>query len=113
LRKEKNLACPFLIKVDVQGAELDVLSGGAETLKETECVVLETSLFEFFRGAPLVAEGMEFMKRNGFLIHDIWALQYRPHDSALIMLDIAFVKANGPFRKMHRFYPMYATSEQG
>ena len=48
LCKGQDLQGPFLIKVDVQGAELDVLRGAAQILKDTEYVILEASLFKFF-----------------------------------------------------------------
>ena len=102
---DRDLAPPLLVKIDVQGAELEVLAGAEHTLEKTECVVMETSLLEFFRGAPLAAEVVDYMNRHGFVIYDVWALQYRPHDGALTMLDIAFVKANGAFRSLHRSRP--------
>lgn len=104
VRRERELAGPILLKIDVQGAELDVLAGAEETLRATECVVLETSLFEFFRGAPLVSEVVAYLQRQGFVIYDVWALQYRPLDGAMSMIDLAFVKEHGAFRRVHRFH---------
>ena len=42
---EKNLNGPYLIKVDVQSAELQVLAGATRTRRETEAVILEVTLF--------------------------------------------------------------------
>ncbi|MGH2556241.1 MAG: FkbM family methyltransferase [Actinomycetota bacterium] len=39
---------PYLVKIDVQGAELEILEGATEVLRDCEIVVLETSLFKFF-----------------------------------------------------------------
>jgi FkbM family methyltransferase len=105
MKSEKKLEGPFLLKIDVQGAEIDVLEGSTEILRDTECILLETSLFEFFDGAPLAVEVVEYMNRIGYSIYDVWALQYRPHDDALIMIDFAFVKTSGRFRALHRFHP--------
>jgi FkbM family methyltransferase len=99
---------PFMVKVDVQGAELDVLSGAETTLRDTELVLLEVSLFQFFQGAPLVCEVVAHMKRRGFVPYDVLGLQYRPIDGALSQLDVVFVKEDGPFRSIHA----YATAEQ-
>lgn len=104
VKRERGLDGPILLKIDVQGAELDVLAGGEETLPATECVVLEASLFEFFRGAPLVSEVVAYMQRQGFVIYDVLALQYRPLDGAMSMIDLAFVKEHGSFRRAHRFH---------
>jgi hypothetical protein len=48
------------------------------------------------------------MKSRGFVIYDISGLQYRPLDNALSQLDVAFVREDGLFRRLH----YYATSEQ-
>ena len=99
---------PFLVKIDVQGAELDVLGGGEKTLAGTEYVLLEVSLFHFFRQGPAFCDVVAYMKSKGFVPYDIYGLQYRPLDGALSQIDIAFVKEDGQFRKSHQ----YATPEQ-
>jgi FkbM family methyltransferase len=105
---ERQAPPPFMIKVDVQGAELDVLSGAATTLRHAEVVVLEVSLFQFFEGAPLFCEVVAYMKARGFAPYDVLGLQYRPIDGALSQLDVVFVKEHGLFRRIHS----YATAEQ-
>jgi FkbM family methyltransferase len=99
---------PFLLKIDVQGAELDVLSGGASLLTGAEYILLEVSFFKFFAGGPQFHDVVRFMDSRGFAAYDISDLQYRPLDNALSQVDIAFVKKNGLFREHHQ----YATPEQ-
>ena len=103
LVREKKLKGPFLIKVDVQGAELDVLKGSEKTLKKTEVIILEVSFFKFMKGAPEFYEVICFMKEYGFVAYDILKGFYRPLDDALGQIDIIFVKENGFLRKDHRF----------
>ncbi len=100
---EKELDGPFLIKVDVQGAELDVLMGATKTLSNTEYVILEISFFRFFTGGPQVFDVIRFMKEWGFVPYDIFDYQYRLLDGALSQVDMAFVKETSRFRKFH-FY---------
>lgn len=100
---DENLKGPFILKVDVQGAEIEVLKGSLETLKDTEIITLEVSLFKFMKGAPDLFEILEFMKKNGFVAYDILKGFYRPLDNALGQVDIVFVKENGRFREDHRF----------
>ena len=100
---EENLKGPFILKVDVQGLEMEVIKGAIETLKETEIVTLEVSLFKFMKGAPDFYEILEFMKKYGFVVYDILKGLYRPLDNALGQVDIVFVKENGRFRNDHRF----------
>lgn len=108
LVKDKKLKSPFVIKVDVQGFELDVMKGSEGTLSGTELVLMEVSLFKFMKGAPEIFDVISYMKRQGFVVYDIYGGSVRPLDGALGQIDMAFVKENGFFRQDHR----YATSEQ-
>lgn len=97
--KESGAEGPYLLKLDVQGAELDVLRGAEDTLKRTEYVILETSLFAALYDIPLFHEVITFMKDRGFVTYDILGSLYRPLDGALCQMDVCFVKENGMFRK--------------
>jgi hypothetical protein len=108
LCEDKNVVGPYLVKVDVQGGELGVLSGAKEILRETEYVILEVSLFQFFIGGPQFYEVVHYMKSCGFVVYDIFDIQYRPFDGAVSQVDIAFVREKGRFRNHH----IYATSKQ-
>lgn len=106
--KERALRGPFLIKIDTQGAELDVLSGATQALNETEYLVLEVSLFSPFAEGAQLYDIVSFMRARGFTAYDILDYQYRPLDGAMSQVDIVFVKESSQFRK-HCFY---ATKEQ-
>jgi FkbM family methyltransferase len=98
----------ILLKIDVQGAEIDVLKGALQVLPACEVVILEVLFFEVLKGIPQFFEVVAFMKSNGFEVYDIVNGYYRPIDGALFQEDILFVKENGRFRITHR----YATDEQ-
>ena len=100
---EKNLDGPYLIKVDVEGAELAVLDGAQKTLRKAEVVVLEVSLFYFRKGAPDLYDVLVYMKDRGFVAYDIILGWNRPLDNALGQVDIVFVKKNGQFRQDHSY----------
>lgn len=106
--EERQLEGPYLIKVDVQGAELNVLTGASRVLEDTEYVVLEVCLMGFFLGGPQLHDVVAFMKERGFVVYDILDYAYRPLDGAMSHVDIAFVKESGRFRKDYT----YATKEQ-
>lgn len=99
---------PYLIKIDVQGAEIDVLAGGEATLRESEVVIVEVSLFRFYEHGPLCGNVIDYMKSKGFVPYDLFDLQYRPIDGALSQVDLIFVRDEGLFRQVHS----YATPEQ-
>ncbi len=104
----RNLAGPYLLKVDVQGAELQVLAGATRTLQRTEVVILEVTLFGTLIGGPQLSETVARMKQYGFAVYDIFGFNYRPLDNALCQVDMVFVQEAGPFRQSHAF----ATPEQ-
>jgi hypothetical protein len=105
---ERGMRGPFVMKVDVQGAELTVLAGARETLRKTEAVLLEVSLFGTMVGGPQLIDVVGRMKEWGFVVYDIYGFNYRPLDGALAQVDVVFVKEEGMFRKAHGF----ATREQ-
>ncbi len=108
LVKDNKLKPPFLLKIDTQGAELDVLSGYEEHLQETEFILLEVSLFKFFEGGPQLYDVVTYMKSKGFVTYDLYGFLYRPLDNALAQIDMVFVKEAGWLRQHH----FYATPEQ-
>ncbi len=96
--QDKQYKGPFLIKLDTQGTELDILEGAKATLDNTELIFLEVSLIEFYKGSPLCADVFEFMTENSFVLYDVFGGAYRPLDGALGQIDFAFCKTNSPLR---------------
>ena len=101
--KDKQLDGPYLIKIDVQGAELDAIEGAQQSLSKAELVVLEVSLFEFMKGAPQFFDVVSYMKNRSFVAFDIILGWNRPLDNALGQIDIVFVKDKGMFRQDHSY----------
>ena len=86
-----GLRDPDLIKLDLQGAELDCLRGAPRCLAHAEAVMLELSFIEIQRGMPLIGEVVAFMGERGFRLYDVTALWHRPLDGALAQGDFLFV----------------------
>jgi FkbM family methyltransferase len=55
-----------LLKLDVQGGELDVLRGGVKALGRFRWVYLEMSFVELYEGQPLADDVIEFLQAHGF-----------------------------------------------
>jgi FkbM family methyltransferase len=93
---EMHLPFPDLIKLDLQGAELEALKGASRCLSAVKAVLLEISFLPIMDGGPLLAETVQFMKERGFCCYDIFALWHRPLDGAMAQGDFLFVPDASP-----------------
>ncbi|WP_339911454.1 FkbM family methyltransferase [Symmachiella dynata] len=58
-----------LLKVDVDGAELDVFRGASRVLKDTLVVQTEVHFVPLYKQAPLFADVDSHLREQGFLFH--------------------------------------------
>ena len=92
--REYRLPPPGIVKVDVQGAELDVLIGACSTLPFVDVLLLECWLWRGYGdGTPLLTEIISWVAEYGFCLWDV-ADAYRDADGVLTSLDCAFVNSN-------------------
>jgi len=77
-----------LIKMDVQGAELDIIKGGLRTIRKAECLLLELQMKEYNIGAPMAQDVICYLAQRGFEFIDIFDLMYV--DNQLIQIDAFF-----------------------
>ena len=86
LEKNKRI----LMKIDCQGAEIDILKGAANVLKQTDFIVMELPLFtQYNAGVPGFLEHIQFMDSIGFIPYDVLE-HHRCHDFT-IQVDILFI----------------------
>ena len=57
------------LKIDVQGAELDVLRGSEELLRSVSIIQAEVEFVPIYRGQPLFADVDQFLRAHGFSFH--------------------------------------------
>jgi FkbM family methyltransferase len=97
-----------LLKLDVQGAELDVLKGASKILSGLEVVVMELSIVEYNKGAPSVAEVIRTMEDYGFRLFDVFPF-LRSVSGTLLQVNAIFLHdtsrfwATPPFVSRPRF----------
>ena len=86
-----DLPAPDLVKLDVQGAELDVLAGGPRSMAHCQALIAELSFASYNKGAPLIAEGMARISSLGFCCADICGL-HRNQAGGVLQADFLFVR---------------------
>jgi FkbM family methyltransferase len=64
--REKGYPYPDLIKIDVQGAELDILKGAQEVLNHAKCIIVELQDVEYNQGAPLCDVTIGYLESIGW-----------------------------------------------
>jgi len=64
--KENNLPLPDLIKIDVQGAEIDILRGGLDTILHSKRLIVELQSEDYNRGALKVNQSLPIITEMGF-----------------------------------------------
>ncbi len=90
----------LLLKLDLEGHELEALEGAVELLPRVEVLVTEVQFYDVEGdGHPTFADVMTAMGRHGFMLEDVAALASRPRDRRLRMGDVIFVRHDSPLRQ--------------
>jgi FkbM family methyltransferase len=83
-----------LIKLDVQGSELDIMRGGLNLIKNAKGLILEVALMEYNENAPLMDEVYGFMKNINFTPIEKIGVNFKPATYELVQEDIFFINNN-------------------
>lgn len=86
----------IFLKIDVQGAEREVLAGGTQVLANCSLVQLELAMLTYNEGAPLLPEVVEWMARNGWFPTEVSGFS-RPRDR-LVQIDMLFAPKGSELR---------------
>ena len=86
-----------LLKLDLEGYELQALRGAARLLGVLEVVVSEVQFFDVTADSrPVFADVLRFLGECGFELYDFASLSPRPRDGRLKMGDVVFVRRDSP-----------------
>lgn len=72
-----SLPAVDFIKIDIQGAELDVFRGGISTLKNVLAIVTEVEFLPLYEDQPLFGDVQQFLAKSGLAFHKFMGLMGR------------------------------------
>ena len=81
-----------LIKMDVQGAERDIIQGSLPIMANTKFLLLELQTVQYTKGTPRFSEMVTYLHYLGFEFVDIFDLKY--DRDCLIEMDCLFINRN-------------------
>ena len=91
LMKNKDCTKPILVKIDVQGYELEVLKGSKSFLKEVKYIIIEVSDDEIYTKQALAHNIIEYLNNMNFkILKETKA--YKIPGTTLKQKDILFIK---------------------
>ena len=89
---------PDFIKIDIQGAELNVLKGGTNTLEKVLGLEVEVNFKQIYKEIPLASDVEKFLNKHGFILNDYLTLfrwernNYRGFGE-IVHADALFIKS--------------------
>jgi FkbM family methyltransferase len=85
------LQLPDVIKIDVQGFELDVFKGATHALASAKYVIAELSFIDLYQKQPKLSELLQFLEMHNFRIID-FGHQWKNKQKEIIQVDAIFKK---------------------
>lgn len=92
----RQLPGPYLLKLDTHGFELPILRGAAQTLLQTEVLVMECYNYKIASESLHFWEMCQYLEQMGFRCIDLADPLYRPYDNSLWQMDLVFMRADRP-----------------
>lgn len=96
---------PELLKLDVQGYELEILEGYTRNFDVCQVIQCEISLLSIVHGAPLLHEIVNYLYSREFVMFDVDELIRAPSDGAIWQIDALFCRTDSPLRRERVWRP--------
>jgi len=92
LLSELDLQPGVLMKIDVQGYELEVLKGAVRTLQRVDICIIECSFEPLYENSPLWNDVYSFLYSHGFEYRGAWDQLRASSDNRILQQDSIFIK---------------------
>jgi len=84
---------PVLLKIDVQGYEMNVLKGGDRVARAADVVIIETTFTPLYKDQPLFAEIYDYFVARGFRYAGNIEQLISPKNYQILQADAVFIKS--------------------
>jgi FkbM family methyltransferase len=92
-----------LLKLDLEGHEIEALRGAAGLLERLEAIVCEVGFFDVNDvGRPRFGDVMTFLEARDFMLFDFASLHARMSDGRLWLADAVFIRRGTPLVASNR-----------
>jgi len=92
-----------LVKLDLQGFELEALNGFGRHINLCTILQVELSLLPLVSGGPLIADVVAYLNQRGFVMFDVDKLIRSPSDGAIWQIDALFCRENSEIRSKRQW----------
>lgn len=92
--KDNSINNIDVLKLDVQGYELNILKGAQSIFNNIQIIILEVSLIDVYIDCPLVSDIIFYLDKNEYQLFDIVDFKHRELDNNLWQCDMFFVRKN-------------------
>lgn len=82
-----------IMKLDLQGHELEALKGLGALLEGVQILLLEVQFVPLYEHAPMFSEVEQYLRRRGMAFYQFYELVRAPSDGRLLYGDAMFVRA--------------------
>ena len=89
---DRKLEGPYLLKLDTHGYEIPILKGAANTIMQSEVIVIECYNYKIATECLLFYDMCKYLEEKNFRCIDLVDVMHRPHDKSLWQMDLIFIK---------------------
>lgn len=92
LADDLEIYSPMLIKLDVQGFEDKVISGGISTISKADIIIIELSMDQLYDDQPLFDDIYRTLVNLGFQYKGNYDQLQNPNDGRVLQVDGIFLR---------------------
>ena len=91
--EEQDILEIDLLKIDVQGAEVDVLKGSGNILNRVAVVLIEISLYDYYEKSSTIGDVESYLSPHGFSLWSVTDISNNPMNGRTDWVELLYVNS--------------------